>query len=208
MFISPGGCFWFKRTPFGLSDASEAFQKMTEQILFGIDGVQILIDDVIVHMETMAELINRLRKVFERCHVNCLRLNRSKCEFGLTQISVLGHVVSPDGIKLDPKKCEVIEAMPPPKNVSDLHSFLGTCGYVAKFIPNHANIVEPLRKLTWNKLKWSWGTEQTRAFKALKEALSCEAVLACFRLNAPTYVITDASPVGLGAILLQDQSQG
>ena len=70
--------FRFKRTPFGLSNASEAFQKMMEQILFGIDGVQISIDDVIVHAVTMEELINRLRKVFERCRANNLRCNSCK----------------------------------------------------------------------------------------------------------------------------------
>ena len=96
-------------------------------------------------------------------------------------------------------------------NVSDLRSFLGTCGYVSKFIPSYANIVEPLRKLTRKGQKWTWEKEQVKAFKALKEALSDAPVLACFSLNAPTYVITIASPVGLGAIfaiLLQDQVNG
>ena len=168
-FISPCGCFRFKRTPFGLSDSSEAFQKMMEQILFGIDRVQISIDDVIVHAVTMEELINWLRKVFKRCRANNLSLNQSKCEFSVTKISVLGHVVSADGIKPDPKKCEAIKATPPPKNVSDLRSFLGTCGYVSKFIPNYANIVEPLRKLTRSEVKFSWGKEQKEAFEALSK---------------------------------------
>lgn len=77
-----------------------------------------------------------------------------------------------------------------------------------KFIPNYANIVEPLRKLTRKEKKSFWGEEQTKAFKALKESLSGEPVLACFHLDAPTFVVTDASPVGLGAILLQDQDTG
>ena len=88
-FITPVGCFRFKRTPFGLSDASEAFQKMMEKILSGIGGVQISIDDVVIHAKTMAELISRLRQVFERCRASNLRLNQSKCEFGVKQISVL-----------------------------------------------------------------------------------------------------------------------
>ena len=121
-FITPRGCFRFKRTPFGLSDASKAFQKMMEQILFGIDEVQISIDDVIMHAVTMEELINWLHKVFKRCCANNLRLNH--------------------------------------------RSFLGTCGYLSKFIPHYANIVEPLRKLTRSKVKFSWGKEQ-------KEAKSC-----------------------------------
>ena len=91
---------------------------------------------------------------------------------------------------------EAIKAMPPPSNVPDLRSFLGTRGYVSKFIPSYANIVEPLRKLTRKGEKWTWEKEQAKAFKALKEALSDAAL---------TYVITDVSPVGLGAILLEDQ---
>ena len=181
---------------------------MMEQILFGITGVRISIDDVIVHAATMKELVSRLRKVFERCRGHNLKLNRSKCELGVRQISVLGQIVSADGIKPDPKKTDAIKGTPPSSNVSDLRSFLGTCGYVAKFIPNYANIAEPLRRLTRRGEKWCWGADQSKAFNALKEALSGEAVLACFRLDAPTYVVTDASPVGLGAILLQDQQQG
>ena len=64
---------------------------------------------------------------------------------------------SADGIKPDPKKCEAIKATPPPKNVSDLSSFLGKCGYVSKFIPNYANIMEPLRKLTRSEVKFFVG---------------------------------------------------
>ena len=207
-FITPRGCYRFKRTPFGLSDASEAFQKMMEKILFGIEGVRISVDDVIIYAETMAELVKRVRNVFNRCREYNLKLNRSKCEFGVKQISILGHVVSEKGIEPDPAKTEAIRATPPPDNVSDLRSFLGTSGYVAKFIPNYANIAEPLRKLTRKEQKWSWGPERAKAFKALKEALSGAPVLARFRVEAPTYVVTDASPVGLGAILLQDQGTG
>ena len=109
-FIIPRGCFRFKRTPFGLSDASEAFQRMMEQILFGITGVRISIDDVMVHAATIKVLVvtSRLRKVSERCREYNLKLNRSKREFGVRQISVLGYIVSADGMKPDPKKTAAI----------------------------------------------------------------------------------------------------
>ena len=93
-FITPRGCYMFKRLLFGLSDMSESFQKMMEQILFGIDKVEISIDDVIVHAESMHKLIKRLRLVFERFRERNLTLNRSKCEFGLKEITVLAHVMS------------------------------------------------------------------------------------------------------------------
>ena len=96
-FITPRGCCRFKRTPFGLSDASEAFQKMMDKILFGIEGVRISVDDVIIYAETMAELLKRIRKVLDRCRQYSLKLNRSKCEFGVKQITILGHVVPEKG---------------------------------------------------------------------------------------------------------------
>ena len=191
-FITPCGYYRFKRTP----------------VLFGIEGVRISVDDVIIYAETMTELLRRIRKVLDRCRQYNLKLNRSKCEFGVKQITILGHVVPERGIEPDEAKTEAIKAAPPPSNVSDLRSFLGTCGYVSEFIPSYSHIVEPLRKLTGKGQKWTWEKEQAKAFKALKEALSDAPVLACFSLNFPTYVITDASPVGLGAILSQDQVNG
>ena len=77
---------------------------------------------------------------------------------------ILGHV-SEKGIEPDVAKTDAIKAMPPPSNVSDLRSFLGTCGYVSKFIPSYANIVEPLRKLTCKGQKWTWEKNKQRHSK-------------------------------------------
>ncbi|CAB4029427.1 Retrovirus-related Pol poly, partial [Paramuricea clavata] len=147
-FITNEGCFRFKYVPFGLSDISETFQKVIEEILFGLKGVEISVDDVIVHAVTIYQLISRLHEVFERCRERNLKLNPKKCEFGLTQIPVLGHVVSAKGIQPDPVKTKAIQETPPPANVAELRSFLRVCGYVSKFIPNYAELVEPLRRLT------------------------------------------------------------
>lgn len=143
----------------------------------------------------MAGLVKCVHKILNRCREYNLKLNRSKCEFGVKQISILGHFISEKGIEPNLAKAEAIKATPLPDNLSDLQSFLGTCSYVAKSIPNYANIVEPLQKLTWKEQKWSWGNEQTKAFKALKEALSSAPVLACFQVDALTYVLTDVSPL-------------
>ena len=112
-FITPRGCYRFKRTPFGLSDASETFQKMMNKILFGIEGGRISVDDVIIYAETMTELLKRIRKVLDRCRQYNLELNHSKCEFGVKQITILGHV-SENGIEPDVAKTDAIKARPPP----------------------------------------------------------------------------------------------
>ena len=204
-FITNARCFQFKRVPFGLSDINETFQRVMEEILFGIEGVEISIDDIIVHAYTVDELIVRLRRVFERCRQRNLKLNRGKCEFGLTEVKVLGHLVTNQGIKPDPAKTEAIRNTSVPKNVSELKSFLGLCSYVSKFIPPYADLVEPLRALTRKSVKWLWAEEQLQAFERLKEVLSSESVLIGFKLGCPTFLITDASPMGLGAVLMQRQ---
>lgn len=82
--------------------------------MFGIEGVRISVDDVIIYAETMAELVKRVRNVFNRCREYNLKLNHSKCEFGVKQISILGPVVSEKGIEPDPSKRKAVRATPPP----------------------------------------------------------------------------------------------
>lgn len=116
--------------------------------------------------------------------------------------------MSAKGIQPDPGKTKAIQEAPPPANVAELRSFLGVCGYLSKFIPNYAELVEPLRRLTRQSTKWTWGKEQVKSVEGLKRALSNEPVLACFKLDYPTVLVTDASPVGLGGVLLQEQATG
>lgn len=96
---------------------------------------------------------------------------------------MLGHVILGDGIKPDPKKTQAILETPSPRNIAELRSFLGTCGYMSKFIHDYANVVEPLRKLTRNENKWQWGEEQIKSFQALKVLLSRGACLSMFFLG-------------------------
>ena len=115
---------------------------------------------------------------------------------------------SAQGIQPDPAKTRAIQEAPLPTNVSELKSFLGVCGYVSKFIPNYADLVEPLRRLTRKSVKWRWEKEHAQSFNDLKHALSNKPVLACFKLGSPTVLVSDASPVGLGGVLLQEQDSG
>uniref|UniRef100_A0A8C7ZZC5 Reverse transcriptase/retrotransposon-derived protein RNase H-like domain-containing protein n=1 Tax=Oryzias sinensis TaxID=183150 RepID=A0A8C7ZZC5_9TELE len=131
-----------------------------------------------------------------------------KCIFGLQQIEILGHVITAEGIKPDPKKVEAISKAPRPENVQLLRSFLGTCGFLMKCIPNYANLSEPLRKLTRKGQVWEWTNEAESSFQVMKEALVSEPCLAYFKLGAPTVVISDASPVGLDTVSLQTQQDG
>jgi len=207
-FITHRGCYRFKKVPFGLSSTPETYQKAMDSMLCGMPGVVCYMDDIVVHAENETQLEQRLRQVFQRFKDRGLTLNRDKCFFGLQQIEMLGHVISAEGIKPDPKKIEAVCNAPRPENVQLLRSFLGTCGFLMKFIPNYANISEPLRKLTRKGQEWEWTSETEKSFKEMKRALVSEPCLAYFKIDAPTVVISDASPVGLGVVLLQKQTDG
>ena len=207
-FITHRGCYRFRKVPFGLSSAPEAFQKAMDSMLCGMQGTVCYMDDVVIFGENDEQLERRMRQVFQRFTDRGLTLNRDKCIFGLQQIEILGHVISAEGIKPDLRKVEAICKAPRPENVQLLRSFLGTCVFLMKFIPSYANLSEPLRRLTRKGQEWEWTTETEKSFQAMKDALVSEPCLAYFKLNAPTVVISDASPVGLGAVLLQTQSDG
>ncbi|UYV60122.1 K02A2.6-like, partial [Cordylochernes scorpioides] len=207
-FITPRGCYRFCKIPFGLCSAPEAFQKAMNSILSHLEGVLCYIDDVIVYAQSIEQLDQRLKKVFERFQQVGLKLNKSKCKFALNELEILGHIVSKDGIRPDPKKIESVLSFSKPENVDSLKSFLGTCGFLRKFIPDFSKLAEPLNNLTRKDIKWKWSKKEEDSFRKLKEALTKNPCLAYFDMNAPTEVIADASPVGLGAVLLQRQNDG
>ncbi|UYV70088.1 hypothetical protein LAZ67_7001756 [Cordylochernes scorpioides] len=193
-FITPRGCYRFCKIPFGLCSAPEAFQKAMNSILSHLERVLCYIDDVIVYAQSIEQLDQRLKKVFERFQQVGLKLNKSKCKFALNELEILGHIVSKDGIRPDPKKIESVLSFSKPENVDSLKSFLGTCGFLRKFIPDFSKLAEPLNNLTRKDIKWKWSKKEEDSFRKLKEALTKNPCLAYFDMNAPTEVIADASP--------------
>lgn len=207
-FITHRGCYRYKKVPFGLSSAPEAYQKAMDSLISGMPGIVCYMDDMVLYADDEEQLEERLRRVFKRFQERGLTLNKDKCVLGLKQIEILGHVISGEGIKPDPRKVDAISKAPRPENISQLRSFLGTCGFLMKFIPDYANLSEPLRRLTRKGEEWQWTTETEKSFKDMKRAMVSQPCLAYFKLDAPTTVISDASPIGLGAVLLQKQSNG
>ncbi|PIK38325.1 hypothetical protein BSL78_24838 [Apostichopus japonicus] len=118
----------------------------------------------------------------------------------------MGHKLSSDGICPSDEKVEAIKDARQPTSASEVRSFLGLVQYCSRFIPNLATISEPLRRLTKKGQTFSWGKEQEQSFQSLKNVLTKADTLAYFDKNAKTQVISDASPVGLGAILVQIQN--
>uniref|UniRef100_A0A3P9MCB8 Gypsy retrotransposon integrase-like protein 1 n=1 Tax=Oryzias latipes TaxID=8090 RepID=A0A3P9MCB8_ORYLA len=207
-FVTHTGLWRYKRLMFGISSAPEIYQHIIGQVLQGIPGVHNISDDIIVSGETMQQHDERLHQVLQRLKENHLTVNRKKCQFQMTQLEFMGHVLSKNGIGAAQSKIEAVENTRRPTNAAEVRSFLGLVNYCGRFIPDLATTSEPLRKLTRQSYKWTWGSEQESAFVELKRQLTSSHVMAYFRQEAETHVIVDASPVGLGAILSQQQRDG
>ena len=134
-----------------------------------------------------------------------LTLNYEKCEIGVSSMVYMGDVLSVEGLRLSSDRVKAIVEAPAPQNLFEVRSFLGSLQFCAKFIPNFATVSSPLWDLTKKDTKWRWGPKQNEAFNEIKDRLVRAPVMVYHRQGAPTRLTTDASPVGIGAILEQKQ---
>ncbi|KAJ1704458.1 hypothetical protein LUZ63_004237 [Rhynchospora breviuscula] len=136
--------------------------------------------------------------------MNELFVKSSKCTFAISEIAFLGHIISAVGVAADQSKLSAVSAWPPPNNQRQLRSFLGLAGYYRRFVRHYASIAASLTDLL-TKDGFHWSQKEQEAFEQLKMALMTVPVLSLPYFNCPFIVETDASEVGIGAVLSQDK---
>ena len=172
-----------------------------ENLLQGIEGVAVYIDDILVTGSTVDEHICTLDKVQERIESAGLTLDKSKCYFLRPRIEYLGYIIDEEGLRPTAEKVKAISEAPEPKNVAELHSFLGMINYYGRFLPNMSTQLAPLYRLLRKDVQWSWTNEQNKAFEAAKKALQTDSLLVHYDSSKPLLLACDASQYGLGAVL-------
>ena len=209
-FVCHAGLYQWTRMPMGLSNASQLFQRAMEVVFKGLIGriCMLYIDDIVIYSKTEVEHEQHLQTMFDRLRQYNLRLNPTKCVFGLRQVKLLGYIVSSDGLRADTDKVAAIARMQAPQNLADARSFLGMTGYYRSCIRDYAHIAEPLVHLTRKNIRFAWGQDQQEAFDKLKEALVSDQVMAHPRTDAPYQLYTDACDYAIGAILCQKDETG
>jgi hypothetical protein len=201
---TPKGRFRFLRLPFGLKSAPEVYLQVMSELFGDLPGVIIYFDDFLVTGDTVADLDFNLRNVFMRCREHNLKLNLKKCKFFLQQLPWLGHVIGHGTLRPDPEKVDAIVNMPDPTDKVGLQRLLGMVTYLDKFCQGLATLTRPLRDILKKDSAWCWEAQQQKAMAELKSTLSSLPVLRLFDVSKPVLVSVDASPVGLGAVLMQE----
>lgn len=196
------GLFRYKRLHMGVSSAAEIFAEVIREMLEDCPGCINMADDILVFGSTDKEHLENLKRVLQRLQDRRVTLNGEKCELFKTEVIFFGLKISKDGISPTEDRVAALREAKPPNNPKELHSFLSMAQYSTRFIRDFATMTEPLWKMTKKEVKWTWSAKEDRAFKELKHAISTKA-MGFFNKNWITYVIVDASPVGLGAVLAQ-----
>ncbi len=212
--VGPLGFYKFLRMPFGLTNAPSMFQQLMETAFNGVhlSWILIYLDDIIILSSTVDEQIARLHLVFQELRDTGLKLKPSKYQWFLREVKYLGHIMSADGISTDPDKVAAVAKWPVPTKAPDLRSFLGFTGYYQRFIKNYSHIAKPLHVLVADvearRMEYEWSEACQEAFDALKTRCVEAPILAYPNFDKPFIVHTDASGIGLGAILYQADDDG
>ena len=163
----------------------------------------VFVDDILVYSRSREEHEAHLRTVLQTLWAHRLYAKLSKCEFWLSQVVFLGHVVSPAGIAVDPAKVEAVLRWERPTTATEIRSFLGLAGYYRRFIQGFSSLAAPLTRLTRKEERFVWTEDCERSFRTLRERLTTAPVLCLPDGHEDFVVFSDASGIGLGCVLMQ-----
>ena len=205
-FRTQFGHYEFVVLPFGLTNAPTTFSHMMNKIFLNHqDYVIVFFDDLLIFSKSHEEHEQHLQSVFDLLRHHELYANPDKSLLFQTEIEYLGHIVSSQGIRPDPKKVNTIQTWPKPQSVHEVRSFLGLSGFYRKFVKNFSRIALPLTLLTRKHTTFHWGESEQRAFDTLKHLLTHAPVLQLPDFAQPFFVVvTDASGSSIGAVLMQN----
>lgn len=198
-FATPFGRFRWLRMPMGISPAPEVFQRMLTQALEGLPGIYLIADDVLItgDGDTQETALNdhdvKLRQFLSRCREKNIKLNSEKFRLRQQEVPYIGHLLTADGLKIDPEKIRAVRDMPRPTDVKGLQRLMGMVNYLSKFYKHLSDDCEILRQLTHKDNMWEWAEMHDNAFSRLKDNIAKAPVLKYYNPQEELTLQCDAS---------------
>ena len=202
-FITPWGCFAYKCMPFGLTNAVFTFNRLAIHVFQPFFGkfVRVFIDDFAIYSTRIGHL-EKVRAAFKRLDECKGQLNPEKCHVGEKEVAMLGHVVSLQGIKVDPSKIKVIESLPYPKDIKSLEVFVQKVRYFERFIHMLAQALYPFRVILRTNI-FVWNPFMQEKFDRVRELLAKTPILKPPDRNSTFFLSLSVSSHAIGSILMQ-----
>ncbi|XP_073226982.1 uncharacterized protein [Cicer arietinum] len=184
------GHYEFLVMSFGLTNVPAAFMGLMNRVFkpFLDQFVIVFIDDILVYSKSKEEHERHLMLVLQTLRDKQLYVKFLKCQFWLDSLAFLGHVVSKNGISVDPSKVEAVQSWPRPTTVKEIRSFLGLAGYYRRFVKDFSKVASSLTRLTPKKVEFRWTDACEESFQKLKEYLTHE-------VNYPTHDLEMAAVI-------------
>lgn len=207
---TPWGLYEYTNLCFGLVNAPQTFMRFMHEVLRGLPFCYVYLDDILCFSKDAAEHKEHLRVIFQRLSAYGLKLNVSKCVFGVTELEFLGHLISPEGVRPLQSKVQAVLDFKLPSTIGNLRKFLGLINFYRRFLPHAADdqafLSEFLKGSSGkrnSKKQIAWTPIATEAFKKCKEALANATLLAHPSPTAPLALHVDASDYAIGGALHQ-----
>jgi hypothetical protein len=209
-FTTPWGTFMYAKIPFGLMNAGATFQRAMDIAFIGGKGqfVVIYLDDITVFSRSNQEHCCHLRKVFLKCRRFGLSLNPKKSLFAMMEGKLLGHIVSTEGVRIDPSRVEAIQTLSLPRSRKEVQAFLGKINFLRRFVSNFAEMVKHIIAMLRTRKEVKWTAEPRESFLQIKKALIEAPVLISPDYSKDFLIFSFASFDTVAAVLLQKNEEG
>ncbi|KAK1605376.1 hypothetical protein QYE76_029049 [Lolium multiflorum] len=208
-FITPYGVFCYRTMPFGSKNAGATYQWMMQKCLATQIGknVQVYIDDVVITSKKGTTLIEDLKETFDNLDKFCLKLNPTKCSFGVPAGELLGFLVSARGIEANPEKIQAIITMRKPTKLKEIQQLTGRVAALSRFVARLGEKALPFYALIKQGEKFQWNEEADRAFENLKRTISTPPILVAPKEKEPLLLYIAATPQVVSTALVVEREE-
>ncbi|RYR53176.1 hypothetical protein Ahy_A06g028171 [Arachis hypogaea] len=208
-FITPDGTYCYTVMPFGLKNAGATYQRLVNKIFRNLSGnkIEVYIDDMLAKTESGEQLTDDLKVIMNTLRKHQMRLNPTKCAFGIEAGKFLGFMITQRGVEANPEKCRAVLEMTSPKNLKEIQKLTGRLTALSRFLGASAQKAIPFFKLMKKGTPFKWEIECEEAFQHFKKVLAEPPILAKPQTGETLYLYLSITEEAIAAALVRENEK-